>query len=150
MCVFLYLSFLSYISLSLSLNLHITRPHTGHDHVGVKFVERACGISIMRGGQAMEAGLRECLKTVRIGHVLIQHSKEEGGKGEPTLFFCHLPAGIEGRRVLLMDPVLGRIRTIFYLLLLVFRFVFLFSPLCIHAMHLLLTFADVYRLWQND
>lgn len=63
-------------------------------------------------GQAMEAGLRECLKSVRVGHVLIQHSKEE--KCEPELFFCHLPAAIETRRILLMDPMLGTECNLFF------------------------------------
>lgn len=37
----------------------------GLDYNGVSFEGRICGVSIMRAGEAMEAGLRECCRSVR-------------------------------------------------------------------------------------
>lgn len=37
---------------------------TGLEYQGVGFEGKICGISIMRAGEAMEAGLRECCRFV--------------------------------------------------------------------------------------
>lgn len=37
---------------------------TGLEYDGVGFEGKICGISIMRAGEAMEAGLRECCRFV--------------------------------------------------------------------------------------
>ncbi|KAG1172169.1 hypothetical protein G6F35_016937 [Rhizopus arrhizus] len=39
----------------------ITTP-TGNDYEGIAFEGRICGVSIMRAGEAMEQGLRECCR----------------------------------------------------------------------------------------
>ena len=52
----------------------------------------------------MEKGLRECLKSVRMGHILIHHEKDST---EPQLLYSHLPPNTKQTRVLLLDPVLG-------------------------------------------
>uniref|UniRef100_A0A4W4F467 Phosphoribosyltransferase domain-containing protein n=1 Tax=Electrophorus electricus TaxID=8005 RepID=A0A4W4F467_ELEEL len=49
----------------------VTTP-TGHKYEGVKFERGNCGISIMRSGEAMEQGLRDCCRSIRIGKILIQ------------------------------------------------------------------------------
>lgn len=49
----------------------ITTP-LGDTHVGVGFRGKIAGVSIMRAGEAMEAGLRECARSVRLGKILIQ------------------------------------------------------------------------------
>lgn len=42
---------------------------------GVAFQGRICGVSILRAGEAMEAGLRECCRSVRIGKILcVRHA----------------------------------------------------------------------------
>lgn len=43
---------------------------TGQPYTGVEFQGRICGVSILRAGEAMESGLRECCRSVRIGKIL--------------------------------------------------------------------------------
>ncbi|CAD6975598.1 unnamed protein product [Tilletia controversa] len=65
---------------------------------------RICGVSILRAGEAMEAGLRECCRSVRIGKILIQRDEETA---KPKLFYAKLPEDISERWVLLLDPMLA-------------------------------------------
>ena len=44
----------------------------GAAYEGVGFEGKICGVSILRAGEAMEAGLREVCRSVRIGKILIQ------------------------------------------------------------------------------
>lgn len=44
----------------------------GSTYEGVGFQGKICGVSILRAGEAMEAGLREVCRSVRIGKILIQ------------------------------------------------------------------------------
>ncbi|XP_071188784.1 uracil phosphoribosyltransferase homolog isoform X6 [Salvelinus alpinus] len=39
---------------------------TGHKYDGVKFEKGNCGVSIMRSGEAVEQGLRDCCRSIRI------------------------------------------------------------------------------------
>ena len=55
-------------------------------------------------GEAMERGLRECCKSIRIGHILVQHEEKTHA---PQVFYAKLPEDIAQRHVLLMHPVLG-------------------------------------------
>lgn len=56
----------------------------------------------MRAGEAMEQGLRDCCRSVRIGKILIQRDEETC---QPKLFYEKLPADIANRWVLLLDPM---------------------------------------------
>ncbi|WWC92922.1 uracil phosphoribosyltransferase [Kwoniella dendrophila CBS 6074] len=76
----------------------VTTP-TGKVYDGVAFQGRICGVSIMRAGEAMEAGLRDCCRSVRIG-------KDEETY-QPKLFYAKLPEDIANRYVLLLDPMLA-------------------------------------------
>ncbi|WWC65963.1 uracil phosphoribosyltransferase [Kwoniella dejecticola CBS 10117] len=76
----------------------VTTP-TGKVYDGVAFQGRICGVSIMRAGEAMEAGLRDCCRSVRIG-------KDEETY-QPKLFYAKLPDDIAKRYVLLLDPMLA-------------------------------------------
>lgn len=49
---------------------------TNAEYNGIDFEGRICGVSIMRAGEAMEQGLRECCRSVRIGKILIQRDEE--------------------------------------------------------------------------
>lgn len=49
---------------------------TGSEYNGIDFKGRICGVSIMRAGEAMEQGLRDCCRSVRIGKILIQRDEE--------------------------------------------------------------------------
>eukprot|EP01102_Stenamoeba_stenopodia_P009038 TRINITY_DN264_c0_g1_i1.p1 TRINITY_DN264_c0_g1~~TRINITY_DN264_c0_g1_i1.p1 ORF type:complete len:131 (-),score=40.16 TRINITY_DN264_c0_g1_i1:86-478(-) len=52
----------------------------------------------------MENGLREVLKDVKIGKILIQRDEQTAA---PTLYFSKLPTDIAERYVLLLDPMLA-------------------------------------------
>ncbi|CAI2186857.1 5075_t:CDS:2, partial [Funneliformis geosporum] len=71
---------------------------------GVGFKGKICGVSIMRAGEAMEQGLRDCCRSVRIGKILIQRDEETA---QPKLYYAKLPPDIESRYVLLLDPMLA-------------------------------------------
>lgn len=58
----------------------------------------------MRAGEAMEQGLRDCCRSVRIGKILIQRDEETA---QPKLFYDKLPEDIADRWVLLLDPMLA-------------------------------------------
>ncbi|CAK9784980.1 unnamed protein product [Cutaneotrichosporon oleaginosum] len=77
---------------------------TGVQFPGVAFEGRICGVSIMRAGEAMEAGLRDCCRSVRIGKILIQRDEETA---QPKLFYAKLPDDIAQRYCLLLDPMLA-------------------------------------------
>jgi len=79
----------------------VTTP-TGRVYSGVKFQGKICGVSIMRAGEAMEQGLRDCCRSVRIGKILIQRDEETS---MPKLFYDKLPEDIAERFVLLLDPM---------------------------------------------
>lgn len=69
---------------------------------GVQFEGKICGVSIMRAGEAMEQGLRDCCRSVRIGKILIQRDEETS---LPRLYYDKLPEDIGDRWVLLLDPM---------------------------------------------
>ncbi|KAI9306218.1 uracil phosphoribosyltransferase-domain-containing protein [Cunninghamella echinulata] len=77
---------------------------TGVEYKGLSFQGRICGVSIMRAGEAMEQGLRECCRSVRIGKILIQRDEETH---LPKLFYAKLPNDISSRYCLLLDPMLA-------------------------------------------
>ncbi|KAI6168946.1 PRTase-like protein [Pisolithus thermaeus] len=77
---------------------------TGSTYEGVGFEGKICGVSILRAGEAMEAGLREVCRSVRIGKILIQRDEETA---QPKLFYCKFPEDIAQRYVLLLDPMLA-------------------------------------------
>ncbi|KAI9841915.1 MAG: Uracil phosphoribosyltransferase, synthesizes UMP from uracil [Sclerophora amabilis] len=79
----------------------ITTP-VGRTYSGVKFEGKICGVSIMRAGEAMEQGLRDCCRSVRIGKILIQRDEDTC---KPKLFYDKLPEDIAARWVLLLDPM---------------------------------------------
>ncbi|KAI4143523.1 MAG: hypothetical protein LQ341_002893 [Variospora aurantia] len=81
----------------------ITTP-VGRSYAGVKFQGQICGVSIMRAGEAMEQGLRDCCRSVRIGKILIQRDDDTS---KPKLFYDKLPEDIAERWVLLLDPMLA-------------------------------------------
>ena len=80
---------------------NITTP-TGSKYSGVKFQGKICGVSIMRAGEAMEQGLRDCCRSVRIGKILIQRDEDTS---QPKLFYDKLPEDIAERWVMLLDPM---------------------------------------------
>ncbi|KAG8937898.1 Uracil phosphoribosyltransferase, synthesizes UMP from uracil [Tulasnella sp. 408] len=77
---------------------------TGATYEGVAFEGRICGVSILRAGEAMEAGLRDVCRSVRLGKILIQRDEETG---LPKLYYAKLPEDVASRYVLLLDPMLA-------------------------------------------
>jgi len=77
---------------------------TGDTFDGVAFEGKICGVSIVRAGEAMEAGLRDVCRSVRIGKILIQRDENTA---QPKLFYSKLPEDIAERYVLLLDPMLA-------------------------------------------
>uniref|UniRef100_A0AAR2J8F4 Phosphoribosyltransferase domain-containing protein n=1 Tax=Pygocentrus nattereri TaxID=42514 RepID=A0AAR2J8F4_PYGNA len=76
---------------------------------GVRFERGNCGVSIMRSGEAMEQGLRDCCRSIRIGKILIQ-SDEETLKAK--VYYAKFPPDIYRRKVLLMYPILSSGNTV--------------------------------------
>lgn len=83
---------------------HTVTTPVGRPYDGLSFQGKICGVSIMRAGEAMEQGLRECCRSVRIGKILIQRDEESS---QPKLFYDKLPEDIADRWVLLLDPMLA-------------------------------------------
>ncbi|RKO89708.1 uracil phosphoribosyltransferase-domain-containing protein [Blyttiomyces helicus] len=77
---------------------------TGAKYDGLAFKGQICGVSIMRAGEAMEQGLRDCCRSVRIGKILIQRDEETA---MPKLYYAKLPQDIADRFCLLLDPMLA-------------------------------------------
>ncbi|XP_017574299.1 uracil phosphoribosyltransferase homolog isoform X2 [Pygocentrus nattereri] len=86
----------------------VTTP-TGYKYEGVRFERGNCGVSIMRSGEAMEQGLRDCCRSIRIGKILIQ-SDEETLKAK--VYYAKFPPDIYRRKVLLMYPILSSGNTV--------------------------------------
>lgn len=76
----------------------------GVNYDGVNFLGKICGVSIVRAGESMEQGLRDCCRSVRIGKILIQRNEETA---MPKLFYEKLPEDIADRYVFLLDPMLA-------------------------------------------
>ncbi|CAG8959362.1 hypothetical protein HYALB_00007015 [Hymenoscyphus albidus] len=81
---------------------HAIQTPVGRQYAGVQFQGKICGVSIMRAGEAMEEGLRNCCRSVRIGKILIQRDEETC---MPKLFYDKLPEDIADRWCLLLDPM---------------------------------------------
>ncbi|KAL5457362.1 hypothetical protein EMCRGX_G034611 [Ephydatia muelleri] len=80
----------------------VTTP-TGHEYEGEWFEKMNCGVSIMRNGEAMEKGLRDCCRSMRIGKILI---RRELGAESPRVYYAKFPPQIENRQILLLYPAL--------------------------------------------
>ncbi|CAH8586765.1 unnamed protein product [Schistosoma intercalatum] len=90
-------------------NVCVTTP-TGHSYQGISFLRGNCGVSVMRSGEAMERGLRDCCRSMRIGKILIQKAKENDV--DAKVYYAKFPPNIENRKVLLMYPILGLINVL--------------------------------------
>ncbi|KAH9263536.1 uracil phosphoribosyltransferase 1 [Batrachochytrium salamandrivorans] len=77
---------------------------TGAEYKGLSPLGRICGVSIMRAGESMEKGLRDCCRSVRIGKILIQRDE---ATAMPKLFYSKLSKDIASRYCLLLDPMLA-------------------------------------------
>lgn len=76
---------------------------------GIRFDRGNCGVSIVRSGEAMEQGLRDCCRSIRIGKILIQSEEDTQ---QAKVFYAKLPPDIHRRKVLLMYPILSSGNTV--------------------------------------
>ncbi|XP_022654250.1 uracil phosphoribosyltransferase homolog isoform X3 [Varroa destructor] len=81
----------------------------GAPYEGLRFVKGGCGVSIVRSGEAMEKGLRDCCRSIRIGKILIQSNEDTH---EAKVVYAKFPEDIARRRVLLMYPIMSTGNTI--------------------------------------
>ena len=77
---------------------------TGTEYAGLRFGSKLCAVSIPRSGDTMEQGVREVIRDVRIGKILIQRDEKTA---KPFLLYSKLPEDISKRIVLLLDPMLA-------------------------------------------
>ena len=84
---------------------------TGHGYEGLTYGQQTCGVSIIRSGEAMEQGLRDCCRSIRIGKILVE--KDEGSH-LARVVFARLPEDIHMRQVLLMYPIMLTGNTVFH------------------------------------
>lgn len=87
----------------LPYNSDVVVTPTGCRYEGLRYEEGNCGVSIMRSGEAMEQGLRDCCRSIRIGKILVISDEETH---EAKVFYAKFPPDIHKRKVLLMYPIL--------------------------------------------
>ena len=75
---------------------------TGEVYRGFAFATHLAAVSVSPGGEAMERGLREVVRNVRVGKVAVV---SRGGK-ERYIEFRRYPPGLHQRHVLVLLPVL--------------------------------------------
>ncbi len=63
-----------------------------------------CHVTHSYPGEAMEKGLRDCCRSMRIGKILIRRHRDSK---EPQVYYAKFPPNIEKRKILLLLPVLG-------------------------------------------
>eukprot|EP00123_Amoebidium_parasiticum_P021063 comp60933_c0_seq1/m.47879 comp60933_c0_seq1/g.47879 ORF comp60933_c0_seq1/g.47879 comp60933_c0_seq1/m.47879 type:complete len:482 (-) comp60933_c0_seq1:80-1525(-) len=71
---------------------------------GLKMSVQACGVSIVRAGVTMEGPLREVVKDIPLGKILIQ---TDPNTGSPALHYYSLPNDIKKYHVILLDPTIA-------------------------------------------
>ena len=86
----------------LPVTAHCVTTSTNSSYQGVAFQGSICGVSIVRAGEAMEQGLRDCCRSVRLGKILIQRDENTG---KANLYYSKLPEDIAQRWVFLLDPM---------------------------------------------
>lgn len=70
----------------------------------VLFDKHMIFIPILRAGLGMVDGIMEMIPTARFGHIGLYRDHETL---QPVEYYCKLPAGIENRDIVLLDPMLA-------------------------------------------
>lgn len=86
----------------------VTTP-TGAKYEGLKYQKGNCGVSIVRSGEAMEQGLRDCCRSIRIGKILVESDAETH---EARVVYARFPEDIADRKVLVMYPIMSTGNTV--------------------------------------
>jgi uracil phosphoribosyltransferase len=66
---------------------------------GLKYRSGNCGVSIVRSGEAMEQGLRDCCRSIRIGKILVE---SDADTSVAKVVYARFPDDVAKRQVLLM------------------------------------------------
>lgn len=82
---------------------------SGAIYDGLKYRSGNCGVSIVRSGEAMEQGLRDCCRSIRIGKILVESDAETH---EAKVVYARFPDDIAKRQVLLMYPIMSTGNTV--------------------------------------
>ena len=61
-------------------------------------------LCVFAPGEAMEQGLRDCCRSIRIGKILIQSDEDTH---EAKVYYAKFPPDINKRKVLLMYPIMS-------------------------------------------
>ncbi|KAL7051476.1 hypothetical protein ACKWTF_004478 [Chironomus riparius] len=96
-----------FIKLKNSLRLIVI--YIGAIYDGLKYRSGNCGVSIVRSGEAMEKGLRECCRSIRIGKILVE---SDADTHEAKVVYARFPEDISKRQVLLMYPIMSTGNTV--------------------------------------
>ncbi|XP_026294273.1 uracil phosphoribosyltransferase homolog [Frankliniella occidentalis] len=86
----------------------VTTP-TNELYQGLKYQRGNCGVSIVRSGEAMEQGLRDCCRSIRIGKILVE---SDADTHEARVVYARFPEDIAQRKVLLMYPIMSTGNTV--------------------------------------
>ncbi|XP_063219091.1 uracil phosphoribosyltransferase homolog [Bacillus rossius redtenbacheri] len=86
----------------------ITTP-TNAVYEGLSYQKGNCGVSIIRSGEAMEQGLRDCCRSIRIGKILVE---SDADTHEARVVYARFPEDISRRKVLLMYPIMSTGNTV--------------------------------------
>nr|CAG4644964.1 EOG090X09VM [Leptodora kindtii] len=81
----------------------------GCPYEGLRYEKGNCGVSIVRSGEAMEQGLRDCCRSMRIGKILIDSDHDTH---EAKVVYAKFPEDIAQRKVLLMYPIMSTGNTV--------------------------------------
>lgn len=82
---------------------------TGAIYDGLRYRSGNCGVSIVRSGEAMEQGLRDCCRSIRIGKILVE---SDADTHEAKVVYARFPDDIAKRQVLLMYPIMSTGNTV--------------------------------------
>lgn len=76
---------------------------TGNVFHGIRYLKGNCGVSIVRSGESMEQGLRDCCRSIRIGKILIESDEN----GQARVLYAKFPRDIATRKILLLYPIMS-------------------------------------------
>lgn len=76
---------------------------TDHMFNGIRYLKGNCGVSIVRSGESMEQGLRDCCRSIRIGKILIESDENN----QARVLYAKFPKDISERKILLLYPIMS-------------------------------------------
>lgn len=76
---------------------------TGNMFQGIRYLKGNCGVSIVRSGESMEQGLRDCCRSIRIGKILIESDENN----QARVLYAKFPHDIALRKILLLYPIMS-------------------------------------------